>query len=79
MHRLPQLPQFAPSDSVFTQAPFAHWVNGALHWHRPAAHCSRPLHAVPHAPQFALSVCALTQVPLQLVRPPVQPARHMLA
>lgn len=75
-HAFPHEPQLAGSLDVSTHAPFAHWVSGALHWHRPPAHCSRPVHARPHAPQFALFVCGSTHWPLQLVRPPVQPARH---
>ena len=55
-------------------------VGGAL-VHTLARHTSMPGHTVPQAPQFALSVCSLTQVPLQLASPLWQvsvqvPAEH---
>lgn len=73
---MPQLPQFCASESVLTQAPFEHWVSGELHWQREPAHCSRPEQVFPQPPQLARSVTVSTHVPLQLVSPPVQPARQ---
>jgi hypothetical protein len=42
----------------------------------PPEHGAAAGHAVPHAPQFALSLIRFTQLPLQLVVPPVQVSAH---
>ena len=43
-----------------------------MHWHRPAAHVLPPVHALPHAPQSALSEVRSTHPPAQADRPAVQ-------
>ena len=42
---------------------------GQLTTHMPATQAVPGPHAVPHAPQFKLSLCTLVQTPLQLVTP----------
>jgi hypothetical protein len=68
-HTLPQAPQFALSLCTFAQngwpASGTHPTSFAGHppLHLPPAQTSSGLHAVSHAPQCALSVCRLVQIP----------------
>lgn len=70
---MPQPPQFSVSKEVFTQCPLQYLPPSE----QPAAHVP-PMqvnpapHALPHAPQFALSLVVSTQLPEQVVFPPVQ-------
>jgi hypothetical protein len=45
--------------------------------HSPFVHCSPPVHATPHVPQLAGSVCKATQALLQLVRVTPALAAHV--
>ncbi len=67
-HELLQPPQLAASVCVLTQPPLQ-TLRLAVHWmpQTPAAHVAVPFvggpwHAVPHAPQWAMSVCVSTQL-----------------
>ena len=46
------------------------------HAHTPEAHTCPEAHARPHAPQFDVSVCVLTQLPLHRVVPVAQVLVH---
>jgi hypothetical protein len=66
---LPQPPQFALSDAVFTHEPL-HDVWPTPHWaHRPPLHVCDAPHALPHAPQCFGSFVRSTHVPPQSVSP----------
>jgi len=60
---------------VFTHNP-EHSMVGAVHTHAPATQVLPPLHASPHPPQLALSLCVSTQLPAQSVVAPGQLAIH---
>jgi hypothetical protein len=60
---------------VFTHNPEQSIV-GVVHTHAPATQALPPLHASPHPPQLALSVCVSTQLPAHAVVAPGQLAIH---
>ncbi len=73
-HRLPQAPQSIRLESRFSQSPRpmrppAHCVSPAGQPHVPSLHAAPPGHAVPHAPQFRLSVSRFTHAFPQSVSP----------
>lgn len=69
-HELPQAPQFAGSDSVFTHWPVAPQVmkpGGHAVWQVPFTQLRPAPHWIPQPPQLFASTLVLTQVPLQFV------------
>jgi hypothetical protein len=79
-HGLPQAeaaPQFPSLPHVWTALP-EHCVTPGVHTEQwPEMQVDAPLQPVPHCPQFALSLCKLTQAPLQLPRPALQVSVHV--
>jgi hypothetical protein len=82
-HALVQLPQWA--TSVFSlKQPDGHWFGKLVDWHvkpqLPIEHTAVPFeggeHALPHAPQFDVSVCVSTQALPHFVKPAMQVKSH---
>lgn len=68
---LPHVPQLLPSDMVLAQ-PLEHWASPLGHWQLPVMQTCPPVHAVPHVPQLAKSVCRSAQLEPQGVWPKAQ-------
>jgi len=72
---VPQLPQFAGSEFVSTQPMLpAHETRPAVQVQAPDWQVWLRVHACPHMPQLALSLCGSTHAPLHSIEPVVQAA-----
>ena len=81
-HAFAQAPQFEGSKAVSVHtagAPHAVCPDAQLAEHAPATHAVPPGHAVPHAPQFWLSVWRFVQVLEHSVSPDWQLTAHLPA